>query len=142
VLSAVAVGVAVIVIAPVTEELFFRGFFYRALRSRLRVGWAALIDGVVFSTLHFQGIHSAAAILPVIAVFGFGQCLLYERTGSIFAVIAVHAGFNTVASLGDFPGVALAIGAVMITSCILVPRRIGPAPSPFGANPRARPATA
>ena len=34
---------AVIVVAPVTEEFFFRGFFYRALRTRLRV-WSAGAD--------------------------------------------------------------------------------------------------
>jgi membrane protease YdiL (CAAX protease family) len=142
VLSALAVGTAVIVIAPVTEELFFRGFFYRALRSRMRIGWAALIDGLVFASLHFQGVGTALEIIPVIAVFGIGQCLLYERTGSIFAVIAVHAAFNTVASLGHEPGVALVIGALVITTCVLAPRLVGPGPSPFGANPRARPAPA
>jgi uncharacterized protein len=93
------VALAVIVVAPVTEEFFFRGFFYRALRTRLSVWAAALIDGVVFGALHFQGPNSAV-ILPVIAVFGVGQCLVYERTGSLFAVIAIHAAFNTVATLG------------------------------------------
>jgi membrane protease YdiL (CAAX protease family) len=93
------VALAVIVVAPVTEEFFFRGFFYRALRTRLSVWAAALIDGLVFGALHFQGPNSAV-ILPVIAVFGVGQCLVYERTGSLFAVIAIHAAFNTVATLG------------------------------------------
>ena len=58
-----------IVVAPVAEELFFRGFFYRALRTRLGVTSAALIDGAVFGALHFQGADTAI-ILPVIAVFG------------------------------------------------------------------------
>ena len=35
----------------------------------------------------------------MIAVFGVGQCLVYERTGSLFAVIAIHAAFNTFAML-------------------------------------------
>jgi uncharacterized protein len=127
--AAIAVGLAVIVVAPVTEEFFFRAFFYRALRTRLRVWSAALIDGVVFGSLHFEGIHTAIT-LPVIAVFGVGQCLAYERTGSLFAVIAIHAAFNTVASLGSDPGVALVIGALVICACALVPRRLGAAPSP------------
>jgi membrane protease YdiL (CAAX protease family) len=46
-----------------------------------------LIDGVVFGALHFQGADTAV-ILPVIAVFGVAQCLVHERTGSLFAVIA------------------------------------------------------
>ena len=62
-------ALAVIVVAPVAEEFFFRGFFYRALRTKLRVWAAALIDGLVFGALHFQGLDSAV-ILPVIAAVG------------------------------------------------------------------------
>ena len=137
-LAGLAVALAVIVVAPVSEELFFRGFFYRALRSRLRVWSAALIDGLVFGALHFQGADTAV-ILPVIAVFGIGICLVYERTGSLFAVIAIHAAFNTVATLGMAPAAALAVGAVVILGCVLAPRRLGPGPSPFGLDPRSRP---
>jgi uncharacterized protein len=138
VLAALAVSLAVIVVAPVSEEFFFRAFFYRALRTRLRVWSAALIDGLIFGALHFEGADTAV-ILPVIAAFGVGQCLVYERTGSLFAVIAIHAAFNTVATLGIQPVVALAVGAVMITTCAVLSRLVGTAPSPFGADPRARP---
>ena len=36
-------------------------FFYRALRTRLRVWSAALIDGIVFGSLHFQGIDTRSS---------------------------------------------------------------------------------
>jgi membrane protease YdiL (CAAX protease family) len=140
-LAGLAVALAVIVVAPVAEELFFRGFFYRALRTRLRVWSASLIDGLVFSALHFQG-PDTAVILPVIAVVGAGLCLVYERTGSLFAVIAIHAGFNTVATIGIAPAGAVVVGALMLAACVLVPRRLGPAPSPFGLDPRAKPVAA
>jgi membrane protease YdiL (CAAX protease family) len=140
-LAGVAVALAVIVVAPVAEELFFRGFFYRALRTRLRVWSASLIDGLVFAALHFQG-PDTAVILPVIAVVGVGLCLVYERTGSLFAVIAIHAAFNTVATIGIAPVASLIVGALMLAACVLVARRLGPAPSPFGVNPRAKPVAA
>jgi hypothetical protein len=35
---------------------------------------------------------------------------------------------------------ALVVGALMQLACVLVPKRLGPAPSPFGLNPRAVPA--
>ena len=54
-LALVAAGFVVIVVAPVAEEFFFRGFFYRALRSRLGVLSAAAIDGLVFGLIHFTG---------------------------------------------------------------------------------------
>jgi CAAX protease family protein len=140
-LAGVAVALATIVVAPTTEEIFFRAFFYRALRSRLRVWSASLIDGLVFGALHFQGL-SSVEILPVIAVVGVGLCLVYERTGSLFAVIAIHAAFNTVATVGIAPLAAPLIGAVTLLACVLVPRRLGTAPSPFGLTPRRRMAPA
>jgi CAAX protease family protein len=127
-----AVSIAVIVVAPVAEELFFRAFFYRALRTRLPVWSAALIDGLVFGSLHFQGLNSAI-ILPVIAVFGVGQCLVYERTGSLFAVIAIHAAFNTVAMLSIAPLPAILIGVSVILGCVLAPLKVGRGPSPVPA---------
>jgi membrane protease YdiL (CAAX protease family) len=138
-LAGVAVALATIVVAPVAEEVFFRAFFYRALRSRLRVWSASLIDGIVFGALHFQG-PDTAVILPVIALVGVGLCLVYERTGSLFAVIAIHAAFNTVATVGLAPVAALLVGALVLLACVLVPKRLGHAPSPFGLNPRAVPA--
>jgi membrane protease YdiL (CAAX protease family) len=135
--AALLVYLAVIVVAPVTEEIFFRGFFYRALRTRLRVWSAAIIDGVVFGSLHFEGADTAG-ILPVIAVFGIGQCLVYERTGSIYAVVAIHAAFNTVASVEVHAGIAIAIGVVVIAGCALAGRRSAPGPSPFAFDPHQR----
>jgi membrane protease YdiL (CAAX protease family) len=127
-----AVSLAVIVVAPVAEEIFFRAFFYRALRTRLPVWSAALIDGLVFGALHFQGIDTAI-ILPVIAVFGVGQCLVYERTGSLFAVIAIHAAFNTVAMLSVVPLPAILISVLVILGCLLAPPMTGRWPSPVPA---------
>ena len=136
--AALAVALAVIVVAPISEEFFFRAFFYRALRTRLPVLPAAAIDAVVFAALHYEG-SNTALILPVIAFFGFGQCLVYERTGSLFAVIAIHAAFNTFATIEIQPAVALLVGTTMIVGCAVVPRLLKDAPSPFGRNPRARP---
>lgn len=131
-IAAVAVALAVIVVAPVAEEFFFRGFFYRALRTRLPIWSAALIDGAVFGALHFQGTDTAI-ILPIITVFGVGQCLVYERTGSLFAVIAIHAAFNTFATLGISPVPAIVVGALVILGCGLTPRQFGRWPTPLPA---------
>lgn len=128
--ASVFVALAVIVAAPVFEEFFFRGFFYRALRTRLRVWSAALIDGLVFGVLHFQGTDTVV-ILPVIVAFGVGQCLVYERTGSLFAVIAIHAGFNTVASLTIAPEPAIVVGVLVLLACLTLPRLAGRWPSPL-----------
>ena len=129
--AGLAISLAVIVIAPVSEEFFFRAFFYRALRTRLRVWSASLIDGVVFASLHYQGTEDSALILPVIAVFGVGMCLVYEYTGSLFAVIAIHAAFNTAAMLGQAPIPAILVGLTVVTACVVVPRTLHRDPSPM-----------
>ena len=135
--AAIAVALAVIVVAPVSEEFFFRAFFYRALRTQLPVWASALICGVVFGALHFEGADTAA-ILPVIAFFGVGQCLVYEKTGSLFAVIAIHAAFNTVATLEISVPVALTVGLLVIAASGVASQRVDPAPSPFGLGRRAK----
>ena len=131
-LAAIAIVIVVVLLAPVAEEIFFRAFFYRALRTRLRVWSASLITGCVFASVHLQ-YYSEPALLLVIAAFGIGQCLLYERTGSLFAVIATHAAFNTFASLEIAAIPALTMGALVLLACVLAARRVGRAPAPLPA---------
>src|SRR3954471_11022407 len=78
----VGFAVLAIVCAPIAEEFFFRGFFYRALRSRLTVLVAALLDGALFGLIHYDGSKSLAS-LPVLALLGFIFCLVYEKTGTL-----------------------------------------------------------
>jgi membrane protease YdiL (CAAX protease family) len=94
-LNLALVVVLITVIAPLGEELFFRGYFFGALRNWK--GWlpAAIITGIVFGAIH---IGSAPLGLTVpLAFFGFGLCLLYQRTGSLYPCIALHAINNSVA---------------------------------------------
>jgi uncharacterized protein len=121
----IAAGFMVICVAPVAEEFFFRGFFYRALRSRWSVLGAALIDGLLFGVIHydFSG-ADALLILPPLGVLGFIFCLVYERTGSIYPVIAMHA-FNNAIAFGvtiEDASVSLVLGPLMLLACATVPR--------------------
>jgi membrane protease YdiL (CAAX protease family) len=94
-LALAVVGVLVTVVAPIAEEVFFRGFFFTALRNWKGVPAAAIITGIVFGALH---IGSAPAVFLVpLGMFGALLCLLYWRTGSLLPCIAVHAINNSVA---------------------------------------------
>ena len=87
--------VLITVVAPLGEELFFRGYFFAALRNWR--GWipAAILTGLVFGAIH---IGSAPIGLTVpLAFFGFGLCMLYQKTGSLYPCIALHALNNAVA---------------------------------------------
>jgi len=91
----VAVAVLVCVVAPVAEEVFFRGYFFTALRNWKGVWPAAILTGVVFGAIH-AGSAPVGYLVPL-AVFGFGLCLLYWRTGSLYPCIALHALNNSLA---------------------------------------------
>jgi CAAX protease family protein len=125
-LALILAGVLVIVIAPIAEEFFFRGFFYRALRSRFAVVPAALIDGVVFGAVHFTG-SDTLSILPILGVLGFVFCLVYERTGSLFPTIALHTLNNSIAftfATDGSAGVSLVLGSAMLAGTMVVPRYV------------------
>ena len=55
----------VIVLAPFAEELFFRGFVYRALRNRLSTAQATGVVAVVFGSIHYSG-PETMPLLPVL----------------------------------------------------------------------------
>jgi uncharacterized protein len=123
-LALVVGGIVVIVVAPIAEEFFFRGFFYRALRTRMGIAPAALLDGAVFGVIHYTG-SGTLALLPVLAVLGVVFCLLYERTGSLYPVIALHALNNSIAYSQAADGseaVSAVLGVGMIAACTLAPR--------------------
>jgi len=120
-------GFVVIVVAPIGEEFFFRGFFYRALRSRLTVLVAAAIDGVVFGLIHFSG-SDTLDLLPVLGFLGFVFCLVYERTKTLYTVIALHSLNNSIAYGADVDaaGVSLVLGPLMLAGCAIAPRLLHP----------------
>lgn len=97
--GAVPVQVLLIVIAaPISEEVCFRGMLYGGLRERLSKYGAALIAGAVFGVLH--AVTGLSAVPPLIA-FGFILCLLYEKTGSIVPGIILHMLNNSAALLAQ-----------------------------------------
>jgi len=126
-------GFMVVVVAPFAEEFFFRGFFYRALRTRFPILIAALIDGLLFGAIHFDFSGAdALLIVPPLAVLGFLFCLLYERTGTLFAPVALHSLNNSIAyaaQVNDGWTVSVVAGPLMIAACMLVPRLVPRAPA-------------
>jgi membrane protease YdiL (CAAX protease family) len=88
-------GFAVVVCAPVVEEIFFRGLLYRSLRNRMSVPRAAIVAGVLFGAAHATTypLHT----LPPKLAFGIIACLLYEYSGSLYPGIALHCFVDAVA---------------------------------------------
>jgi len=130
-------GLMVIAVAPVVEEIFFRGFFYRALRSRFSIWIAAGMDGLLFGLIHYSGDGvDGLLILPPLALLGVVFCLVYERTGSLFPVIGMHAFNNAVAyavQAEDGWQVSVVLGPLVLGACALAPRILPAAPRPAPA---------
>ncbi|WP_258359517.1 CPBP family intramembrane glutamic endopeptidase [Moorella sulfitireducens] len=77
--------------APVTEELYFRGFLFPALKERYGLKKGLLGSGLIFALLHLDLVR----FLPL-ALGGVGLAYLYERTGSVLSAIVAHATWNTI----------------------------------------------
>jgi len=97
-LANVLAAFLIIVAAPVSEEIFFRGFMFAGIRARAGFATAALISGGIWGLVHWTGADSWPVVLQL-AVFGVILAWLYERTGSIRPAIAVHAVNNALAFL-------------------------------------------
>ena len=111
-----AYAVTICLIAPVVEELFFRGFMFGALAKRLGPWWGMGITGVVFAVGHAP---APAISLVALGVFGVGLCLLYWRTQSIVPCMALHAlnnaiTFGVTRELDPLPFAAVVVGSVGI----------------------------
>ena len=116
-LNALLVIVLVTVIAPLGEELFFRGFFFGALRNWHGPILAAVLSGLVFGLVH-AGSAPVGYLVPL-AIFGFGLCMLYELTGSLYPAIALHALNNSIALGANQEYGAGVIVAMMVGSTIV-----------------------
>jgi uncharacterized protein len=85
---AAMLGVAC-VIAPINEELIFRGLIFRYCRQRFGRTIALVLSASLFGAMH----GNWAGFLPL-AVLGAGLALAYEQTGDIRVPIVAHALFN------------------------------------------------
>jgi membrane protease YdiL (CAAX protease family) len=87
--AALLLLLGVAVTAPIVEEIAFRGYLFPAL-THWRGPWiAALATAILFGAAHVAS--APLVVLPVLAFFGFGACLLFWFTGSLLPCIALHA---------------------------------------------------
>ena len=85
-----------VVVAPVLEELLFRGLFQSAMRSLLRdlgyrhAAWLSIAAG----SLIFVMSHTDIAHWPALFMLSMGMGYSYEKSGSLLRPIFIHAFFN------------------------------------------------
>lgn len=83
-----------VIIAPCAEEFLFRGYLYGVARRFLGRWPAILLTSLFFAAAHLHLPSMLGLFLLAIIL-----CLVYERTGSLWANICIHATFNTLSIL-------------------------------------------
>jgi membrane protease YdiL (CAAX protease family) len=93
-------------LAPVTEELFFRGILYRGVRDRHGIALGVLASAVPFGLSHVvTAPWQDVVLLQTTMMFtGAGLAMIYERRANLVADIAAHVAFNVVGILFIFGG--------------------------------------
>jgi hypothetical protein len=127
-------GVLLAFVAPLTEELFFRGFVFGVLREKIGVAGGALATGIVFGLVHVTG--SPIETVGVLVILGVLLCLLFARTGSLLPCIALHAINNAISfavtkeiAVGAAILIVLASAAASIAVAAVVMQRLPALPA-------------
>jgi len=96
--EAVAHLVSKIVLAPLGEELLFRGVLFGALARRINVHGAAMISSLIFAVVHGYGVFNSVIIL----VQGYIWCRIDARTGTLVPSTLSHVVTNVVIGISRF----------------------------------------
>ena len=91
-------AVAVVVFAPVAEELLFRGLLLRGLLRRFGAVAAVLVGGFAFALVHLVD-PGAAPLLAPLALVGVVSGILAVRSGDLSRSVMLHAGFNLLSAV-------------------------------------------
>lgn len=89
--------VAAVLLAPLGEELLFRGLLYPALRRRRGVVTAVVISSVVFAVVHLDVAVTQPLALVGLAAVGVVLALARERSGGLLVPVVAHAAYNATA---------------------------------------------
>lgn len=108
--SGVASAAVICVVAPMCEEMLFRGYIFTALCN-----WRGTLVAATITAVLFGGVHAGSApaldLVPL-AALGFGLCILYRRTKSLYPCMAAHSLNNSVA-FASLAGLSFAEGAAL-----------------------------
>lgn len=97
------VVVSAVVVAPIAEELYFRGMLFQALRSRLGTWPGIGLSGFLFGAAHLvgaDGLDGALYTMVVLSAFGMLLAWAMNRTGHLAVPVVMHMTFNGGAVVG------------------------------------------
>ena len=95
-LPLVLVSLLAVVVAPLVEEVIFRGVLFRALADRGNLGVALVVSSAVFALIHVEVVLSQPAALVGLFTVGMVLAVAFHLTGNIMVPILGHAVFNAI----------------------------------------------
>jgi membrane protease YdiL (CAAX protease family) len=105
VLRIVVLTLAAVVLAPITEELMFRGLLLRSFLRRMGFWPAALLSSALFALFHVHQVDTLLGAVTLglsVGALGLGNCFLVRITGRLAPAMMLHATFNALALLVAF----------------------------------------
>ncbi|MGO9862856.1 MAG: CPBP family intramembrane glutamic endopeptidase [Terriglobales bacterium] len=97
-----ALGILSVTLAPLMEELFFRGFLYPVLARRLGLPVAVLLTALAFALLHGRQLMFSWGPVLVIFLVGLVLTMVRAKTNSVAAGILIHMAYNGSITLAMF----------------------------------------
>lgn len=93
-LTLVLAGVIAVIVAPIVEEIVFRGVLFRALADRIGLWVGAVVSSAVFALIHIEVVTSQPIALGGLFAVGLALALAFHYTGNLLVPIVGHAVFN------------------------------------------------
>ncbi len=95
-LPLVLVVILAVIVAPLVEEVIFRGVLFRALADRINLGVGLVLSSAIFALIHVEVVFSQPAALVGLFTVGLVLAVAYHLTGNLMVPILGHAVFNAI----------------------------------------------
>lgn len=105
--TAVLLGVTAIVVAPLVEEIVFRGFIFPVLERQWGQAAAVLLTALMFTSLHVTQLWGSWMAVSLILLVGLVLSLVRALTGALLPAFLMHLAYNTTLCLLSLVGLAL-----------------------------------
>ena len=93
-LPLILAALVAVVVAPVTEEVIFRGVLFRAMADKFGLWVGAVASSVIFALIHIEIVFSQPIALGGLFLVAMVLAYAYHRTGNLVVPIIGHAVFN------------------------------------------------
>ncbi len=102
-------GINTIIIAPIIEELAYRGIIFNYCRKKTSLLWAVLISASLFSIIHFnpEGII-------FLLIYGVMFAIVYYKTNNLLIPILLHSSINAIAFFSEPSTIRLSTESILI----------------------------